>query len=386
MRRIRGITGGLTEARTNTMLLATIAAILVCAALRSAQMVFIPIVFSAFLVMMVQPVVGVLNRYVPKWVALSVVFLILAGGFFGAWAFVVSSISSVVERGPTYVDRVTTLAVGLAAWMRDAGLPVTIDTVPVESLLDFSLEVVGASVVPILTTLGSATLIAFMVVMMLLETESFRHNVRRGLQDKSSAEFFASVHGVTRQFQRFFFTKTWISLLTGVVTALFTYFMGIDFPFIWGTLTFLLNYIPNIGSMISVIPPVLVALVQFEAPGRAVGTAVGLSAIQMFIGNFLDPRAMGRSLSLSPFVVFASMIFWGWMWGLPGVFLSVPLTILMRIMFEHIPSLKPVAIMMGGPEPEAPSHGAHPIDDEEVAEALSKSAKLTPITAADIVR
>jgi AI-2 transport protein TqsA len=270
--------------------------------------------------------------------------------------------------------------------MKSIGLPVTVDAVPVASLLDLSLEVAGASLMPILTTLGVATLVAFMVVMMLLETESFRNNVRRGLRDKSSAEFFASVHGVTRQFQTFFFTKTLVSLLTGVVTALFTYAMGIDFPFIWGTLAFLLNYIPNIGSMISVVPPVLVALVQFEAPGRAFAAGIGLTTIQMVIGNFIDPRAMGRSLSLSPFVVFASMIFWGWMWGLPGIFLSVPLTILIRIVFEHIPVLRAVAIMMGGPEPEAPEQGTRPIDDDEIAAALSQSAALTPTEGSQTAR
>ena len=386
MRSIRRYPSVAPGGRTNTVLLAVIAAILGCAALRSAQMVFIPIVFSAFLVMMVQPLVVVLNRYVPKWMALGVVFLLLSGGFFGAWAFLVTSLSSLLERGPTYVARIAGITVGLGEWMRGIGLPVTVDAVPVESLLDLSLEVVGASLMPILTTLGAAILVAFMVVMMLLETESFRHNVRRGLHDKSSAEFFASVHNITRQFQTFFFTKTWISLLTGVVTALFTYAMGIDFPFIWGTLAFLLNYIPNIGSMISVIPPVVVAFVQFEAPGRAFGTGIGLTAVQMVIGNFIDPRAMGRSLSLSPFVVFASMIFWGWMWGLPGVFLSVPLTILIRIVFEHIPALRAVAIMMGGPEPEAPEQGARPIDDDEVAAALSKSAAVTPIDPAQIAR
>ena len=372
--------------RTNTVLLAVIAAILGCAALRSAQMVFIPIVFSAFLVMMVQPVVVILNRYVPKWMALGVVFLALSGGFFGAWAFLVTSVASLLERGPTYVDRVAWITIGLGEWMKSIGLPVTVDAVPVASLLDLSLEVAGASLMPILTTLGVATLVAFMVVMMLLETESFRNNVRRGLRDKSSAEFFASVHGVTRQFQTFFFTKTLVSLLTGVVTALFTYAMGIDFPFIWGTLAFLLNYIPNIGSMISVVPPVLVALVQFEAPGRAFAAGIGLTAIQMVIGNFIDPRAMGRSLSLSPFVVFASMIFWGWMWGLPGIFLAVPLTILIRIVFEHIPVLRAVAIMMGGPEPEAPEQGTRPIDDDEIAAALSQSAALTPTEGSQIAR
>jgi hypothetical protein len=95
---------------------------------------------------------------------------------------------------------------------------------------------------------------------------------------------------------------------------------------------------------------------------------------------------MGRSLSLSPFVVFASMIFWGWMWGLPGIFLSVPLTILMRIIFEHIPAMRPVAIMMGGPEPETPERGTRPINDEEVAAALSKSAALASTEEPQVAR
>ncbi len=217
--------------------------------------------------------------------------------------------------------------------------------------------------------------------MMLHETETFRTNVRRGLRDESSADFFASVHSVTRQFQRFFLTKTWVSILTGAVTCLVTYLFGIDFPFIWGTLAFLLNYIPNIGSMIAVIPPVLLAIVQFDNPSRAIGALAGLTATQMIIGNFLDPKMMGRSLSLSPFVVFSTMIFWGWMWGVPGVFLAVPMTIMMRIVFEHFPALRPIAIMMGGPEPVVEPKATRPIGDEEIAVALSKSGAMAPIKA-----
>jgi predicted PurR-regulated permease PerM len=132
--------------------------------------------------------------------------------------------------------------------------------------------------------------------------------------------------------------------------------------------------------MIAVIPPVLLAIIQFDNPSRAIGAWAGLTATQMIIGNFLDPKMMGRSLSLSPFVVFCMMIFWGWMWGIPGIFLAVPLTILMRILFQHVPSLRPVAVMMGGPEPLILPEATQPIRDEEIAAALSKSGAMAPIT------
>lgn len=360
--------------RANTMFLAIIATVLVCAALKAAQMVFLPIMLAGFLAMLVQPPVALLNRYMPKWLALIIVLIGLTTGFVGVWMFVATSVSSVAERGPAYVDRLLILSERALHHLDRFGVPTSRAELPLESLADMGLQVVGASVIPIVTTLGVAMLIAFMLVLLLLEVESFRAKVRLGLRDEASVEFFATVHSATRHFQTYFFVKTLISLLTGAVTALFTYAMGIDFPFIWGTLAFLLNFIPNIGSLIAVIPPVLLALVQFDGPGHAVGTLVGLTTAQMIVGNFLDPRWLGRSLSLSPFVVFITMVFWGWMWGVVGIFLSVPLTILMRIVFEHIPSLRAVAIMMGDDRTEEASTG--PIDDEEVQLALSQTSPL----------
>ena len=104
-------------------------------------------------------------------------------------------------------------------------------------------------------------------------------------------------------------------------------------------------------SAIAVMPPVLVAALQFYGLSQAALTLVVLTALQLVIGNFIDPRVMGRSLSLSPFVVFVSMVFWGWMWGIVGVFLAVPLTIGLNIAFQHIEPLRPIATLMEGPAP-----------------------------------
>lgn len=363
--------------RTNTILLAVIATVLVCAALKAAQMVFLPLVLAGFLAMLVQPPIVFLHRYMPKWLAQIIVLTGLAAGFVGIWAFVAASVSAVVERSPSYIARLVVFSDRLVARAHEVGVPVTRANLPLDSMADRGIEFIQASLAPLMSTLGVATLVAFMLVLMLLEVDSFRAKVRRGLRDDDSAEFFATLHSVSRHFQTFFFVKTFISLLTGLLTAGLTYAVGIDFPFIWGTLAFLLNYIPNIGSMIAVIPPVLLALIQFEGPGRAIGTFAGLSLVQMTIGNFFDPRWLGRSLSLSPFVVFATMVFWGWIWGVAGIFLSVPLTILMRIVFEHVPGLRAVALMMGGIDPQEQTAG--PIEDEEVQLVLSQTAPMTPV-------
>ena len=162
--------------------------------------------------------------------------------------------------------------------------------------------------------------------------------------------------------------------MTGVLSGLVAWGFGVDFPFIWGTLTVLLNFIPNIGSMIAVMPPVLLALVQFDGLARPVTLLAALTTIQVTIGNFLDPRWLGRSLSLSPLVVFVMMVFWGWVWGIVGIFLAVPLTILMKIAFEHIVPLRPLAVLMGD-IPRKQVRAAPPIDDDEVTAALATTGK-----------
>jgi predicted PurR-regulated permease PerM len=124
--------------------------------------------------------------------------------------------------------------------------------------------------------------------------------------------------------------------------------MKVDFAITWGVLAFILNFIPTIGSIISSFPPILLALVQFHpAVGHAVAVALGLLAIQMVMGNFLSPKLMGDNLNLSPVVVLLFLLFWGWLWGVVGALLSVPLASIIKITCENVPQLHMISTFMG---------------------------------------
>jgi AI-2 transport protein TqsA len=120
----------------------------------------------------------------------------------------------------------------------------------------------------------------------------------------------------------------------------------VEFAIIWGLLTFLLNFIPNIGSVIATILPLLIAFIQFDSVGTLFWLALLLSGVQMIIGNFIDPRVVGRSVNLSPLVVLCSLMFWGWLWGFIGMFLAVPISVIIKIVFENTRSLKFISILM----------------------------------------
>ena len=122
--------------------------------------------------------------------------------------------------------------------------------------------------------------------------------------------------------------------------------LGLGFPLLWGLVAFIFNYIPNLGSILAAIPPVLLALVQF-GPARAAVVAVGYLVINIGLANFLEPYLMGRRLGLSTLVVFLSLVFWGWVWGPVGMLLSVPLTVIVKIALENTKDFRWVAIMLG---------------------------------------
>ncbi len=336
---------------TTNGLLAVIAIVLVCAVLKSAKVVVLPLMLAFFLATLLRPVLSFLNRYFNYLVSLLLVFGLLTGGAALGWTVLTVSAAAVADRGPAYVERAGELFAAFAEWAGRHGYDVSTESLGAEEVLKWGVQFLGASIVPVLSVLAMTTLVAFMLALLLLEAETLEQKVLRGMDNSSAKTLLGTVEAVMTRFQTYFFWKTVISLATGVATALATWALGIDFPFIWGALAFLLNFIPNIGSIIAVIPPVLVAALQFYGLSQAALMLVVLTGLQLVIGNFIDPRVMGRSLSLSPFVVFVSMVFWGWMWGIVGVFLAVPLTIGLNIAFQHIEPMRPIATLMEGPAP-----------------------------------
>lgn len=173
--------------------------------------------------------------------------------------------------------------------------------------------------------LGLMALTLTFFVLGLIETHGFREKLNTAIRPETCRRLVEAGEEMTTMFQRYMVARTIVSATTGLLVGLFTWAIGLDMPIVWGVTSFLLNYIPMLGSIVAVIPPTLVA---FLHPELWVGFAAlgGLTAIQFLIGNYLDPQIEGRILSLSPFVLFFSIIFWGWVWSVPGALIGIPLT------------------------------------------------------------
>jgi predicted PurR-regulated permease PerM len=139
--------------------------------------------------------------------------------------------------------------------------------------------------------------------------------------------------------------KTAISAATGLLIGAWVAILGLDFALTWGVLAFLLNFIPSIGSIIAAVPAVLLALVQLGV-AKAILVAAAFVVVNVVLGNVVEPQLMGRTLGMSTLVIFLSLVFWGWLWGPVGMFLSVPLTMILKIGMENSRDLKQVAIML----------------------------------------
>ncbi len=202
--------------------------------------------------------------------------------------------------------------------------------------------------------LGSATsllnqffLISLYVAFLMAERLAFRKKIQLAAGNpQAGSEFAGMLDAISFSLQRYVGVKTFISLVTAGISYSVFRALGLEYAETWAVLTFALNFIPSIGSIIAVIFPAMIALVQFETVGPFLIIVLGCGTLQFLIGNFLDPAMLGRSLNMSTFLVILALMFWTTVWGLIGAFLSVPLTVCILIVFSHIPALRPIAILM----------------------------------------
>ena len=164
--------------------------------------------------------------------------------------------------------------------------------------------------------------------------------------DHRAEEARSVLAAVSESVRRYISVKTGVSALTGVLCYVILRWLGVDFAATWALLIFFLNFIPNIGSIIGVALPALVALVQFDTLGPFVILVTSLTAINLAIGSVLEPMLMGHSLNLSPFAILLSLAFWGTIWGIVGMFLSVPIMVLVMIVCTHVPGWRWVAVLL----------------------------------------
>ena len=333
-------------------LLGLIAAFFVGVTLLELRSVLVPFSVALLLSFIFQPIVLYLKaRRIPMVIALLVVFVVLAAAATIVGYIVYSSAQSLATAADRYLPRIQTVIADIEALLQSAAAAMGLE----EGRLDLS-QVIDPSIVPTLlqsgigeafTFAGNTFLVLLFMLFILAGSGELVVKVRRAYPESIAARIASVTDNISQQVRQYLVAKTLVSVGTGLLIFLVLWILGVDYAIFWGFLAFILNYIPNIGSFVAVILPFGFALLQFDTLTIPIIAALLMWVIQMIMGNVVDPRLMAFSLNLSPLLVIVSLIFWGWLWGIAGMILAVPLTATIKIFFENIDSLRPIAVLMG---------------------------------------
>ena len=319
--------------------------IIVVAGMKAASSILVPFFLAVFIAVICAPPLFWLQRKgVPKVVALVLILLaiLVVGVLFGA--LIGPSLSNFLTSLPVYQGRLSAHIAALISWLREQGVNIPADEVPHILNPGWVMSLVGGIFSALSSVLTDAFLILLTVVFILLEAADFPKKLRLVL--KIPERSLATIEKFSQSAKRYLVIKTLISAAVGLVIWLWLLILGVDYPVLWGTLSFLLNYVPNIGAIIAALPVVLLALVQLGV-GPALLTVLGFVVVHIVLGSIIEPKLTGKGLSLSTLVVFLSMVFWGWVLGPIGMILSVPMTSLVKIALESHEETRGLAIMLG---------------------------------------
>ena len=328
------------------------ALVVVLAGIKAASAILVPFLLSVFIAIVCNPlVVGLTRRRVPKGLAITLIMVLII--LLGMWLanLVGGSVQDFSRNLPAYRQQLNEQFHWVVTQLAALNFPVTSD----QLLTQFDPGKAMSMATQVINSLGGVManlfLILLTVVFMLVEASSLPKKIHFALDDPDMR--LAQIDRFLGSVNQYLAIKTLVSLGTGVIVSFSLWAIGLDYFMLWGVLAFLFNYVPNIGSIIAAVPAVLLALIQL-GPLWAGITGGMYVAVNLVMGNVIEPRFMGRGLGLSTLVVFLSLIFWGWLLGTVGMLLSVPLTMIVKIGLESNNSSQWFALLLGGdPQPQS---------------------------------
>jgi AI-2 transport protein TqsA len=354
------------EALTSTLrqpsflrvMLVLAATVVVLVGIRLSAPILNPILFAIVLSLLFSPVYAWLkNRGLPSPLAL-VIMLILVGAIFAVLFFILGiSISRFSERIGYYTTQLNGQLDNLDALIERSGLSnVDVRDVVKPSALADALGTVLAGIAGFLSDLF---LILMIMLFLLGEGPAMMNRLRTSVsEDNPQVERLTTVgRSVVRQFG----LRAIVNLVTGAGVTIMLFLLGVDFPLLWGILTFFLSFVPYIGLVLAVTPAVVLALAEFGLD-RALVVIAGVIVINVLAENVLSPLMMGRGLNLSPTIVFLSFIVWAWLLGGPGAFLALPITLFVAVMLDTFPETRWLASLIGVADTDTSAEDGAPPD------------------------
>ncbi len=353
--------------------ISAIGLILIFAFLKELQHIFVPFVIAYFLFFGFEPLNNKLfRRKFPRWLVTFSDIIIMLAVLAGISRLIIGSFSRFAEEFPLYENKLNLLISNAARSMGIADPSFTDFKI---SEYAVSMDIGGLASGIFDSTFSLFTMLIFVVFFFIfissghkkLYNAVLKRFVRKqvsssikqlkkeykklekkgeniedeieGLKEiKSERELLIekTFRDITIQIQKYIATKFLISLSTGIILSFVLCLFGIDFYIVWGVMTFFLNFIPNLGSVFYVLLPSLMTLLQYESVGYTLVVAIVLIIISNILGNLIEPKIFGHRLGINPLVILLSLLLWGYIWGIPGMFLSVPLTAIVKIMLSNL--------------------------------------------------
>lgn len=280
---------------------------------------------------------------VPGWLALTLSIIALVAALGLIVEMISGNIAAVRAAAPTYqanIEKLVAQAVQIGGLTELPKIGHVVDQIDIRSLI-------GGVASATASVAGNAGLILIYVIFLLAEQRTFGRKIEALFPDSDRQKEVQDVlFDIRDRTQKYVSVKTSLSLLTAIVSYVVLAIVGVDLAIFWAFLIFLLAYIPTIGSLLGVVFPAILAIIQFGTLGPFLVVTIGLGAAQFLIGNVLEPRMMGKSLNLSSLVVIISLAVWGSIWGVTGMFLCVPITVIMMIILAEFQQTRPVAILL----------------------------------------
>ena len=334
-----------TDNRSFKFFICVAAFVVIVAGMREAQTIIVPVLLSVFIAIISAPALFWLkSKKVPTIIAfiLVVVCVIFVLSLIGM--LISSSVNDFMDNLPGYQKKLRGITSSAIVFAESHKIPFSKTSILKYINPSVALGFAGNMIGGLGGVLSNALLIFLTVAFMLFESSSFPRKLKTIAFDTDDANQPVGIF--TKNIKKYLAIKTLTSLSTGILVAIALKLMHIDYPLLWGLLAFFLNFIPSIGSIIAAIPPVLLALIQ-HSWHTSIWVAAVYIIINFTIGNYIEPKYMGKGLGLSPLVVFLSLLFWGWVLGPVGMFLSVPLTMTAKIACDSHESTKWIGVFLG---------------------------------------
>jgi AI-2 transport protein TqsA len=348
--------GRLARLRRELIPLYALAAVVVCAAgcwylLKELAPLLRPLILAVFLAYTILPVHHRLSQWVPSRLAAPLLALLAAVAVLGMAVLDYENLVALRAELPRLIDRARELVEGVRAWGRHH-LPAWVfelasDRGRAEADTVARLKAIASVLVNAAAGfLAEALVVGFYVIFLLIEAHHFPRRVQAGFGPEQAERVLGIVRSINRAMAAYLRAKAIASLVTALPVVAILWAFGVPYPGMWGILAFVGNFIPYVGSLVALVLPVLLAFLELEPIWRPLAVLVLLVLVQVVTNNIVEPRLTAQAVDLSPLVVLVALAFWSLCWGLVGMVLAVPLTVMLKIVCENIALTRPLARLM----------------------------------------